>query len=165
MELKPAPEEAVEVLAQKPVEPYAKLAWEIVETGGSLGDRCGVLSSGPEEYQNKAFVSIFGRQLIVEEYIFYLMQLEYQPKYVRQIWDNFMKLNPGKEGFLYAARNATGDFQEMAILQLLYMSRELGLTTSEFSEVLELIKEAKREKTEKKERELIEIMTRKPRSS
>lgn len=159
----PNSEEASDILTLKPREPYTRRLWEIVEANGSLNDWCKVSSSGPEEYQGKAFALIFGRRLIMDEYVFYLMRFEYQPRYARQIWDGFMKLNPGKEGFLFAARNARGDFQEVAILQLLYLylSQELKLETPELSEIFELIAEVEKKRAEKKEIELIEIITQK----
>ena len=54
----PVPEEASEILAQKPVEPYARQAWKIVETSGLLRNQCYVLSFASEEYQDKAFALI-----------------------------------------------------------------------------------------------------------
>jgi hypothetical protein len=154
-------EEASDILSVNPGEPHARRLWVIAESKGTLWDWCKTLSSGPEEYHDKAFALIFGRQLIIEEYVFYLMRLEYQLKYTRQIWDNFMKLNPGKEGLFTAAKSAKGDFQEIAVLQLLSQGRELKLTISEFSEIIELIIEIEKKRMEKKERGLIEIITRK----
>jgi len=151
-------EEASDILAADPPELYARQLWEIVERKGALKDWCKILSLGPEEYQPKALALIFGRNLIIEEYVFYLMQLEYQTIYARQIWDGFMKLNPAKNGFFLAAKSAGGYFQDLAILQLLSWSEELKLTVRELEEILGLISEVEKKRAEKRQEKLIETM-------
>lgn len=156
MAQKPTPEEASEVLAQKPPEPYAQQAWKIVESDGTLRNRCYVLNFAPQEYQDKAFASIRRRSLIIYEYIFYVMQGAPQ-RFVRQIWDDFLKLNPTKGDILTAAMNTRDDFQELSILYSLYQE----LTVSELDSVLGLIPEIEEGWAKEREEGLIEIMTRK----
>lgn len=156
----PNPDEASEVLAQKPAEPYAAKAWAIVEASGFLKNLCYVLNTGSEKYQDKAYALINKRSLIIEEYAFYLMRSAPPQRYVWPIWEGFMKLNPGKEGVLFVAGNAKGDFQEFAVLYLLdRFSREL--TPSELDSVSQIISEILEKQAKEREGKLIEIMTQK----
>lgn len=156
MAQKPSIEEASRVLVQNPPEPYAQQAWKIVEIDGSPKDRCRVLNSASEEYQNKALTSIRERKFATYEHVFYLMQGA-PKRLIPQIWDDFMKLKPTKEDILSAATNAKSDFQEMAILHSLTQN----LTASELDSVFKLISEIEVRKAKKREEKLIEIMTRK----
>jgi hypothetical protein len=153
----PDPDRAGEVLAQKPAEPYAAQAWKIVEASGSLKILCYVLGSASEEYQDKAYAFISKRNLIIEEYAFYIMRGRVPKRFIRLIWDEFFKLNPSKEGVLFMAGNAKGDFQEMAILYLLTQK----LTASELDSVFKLIAEIEERRAKEREEKLIEIMTQK----
>ena len=153
----PVPEEASEVLAQKPTEPYASQAWKIVETSGSLRGQCYVLSSASEEYQDKAFALISNHDVLIEEYNFYIMQSAPPQRFIKPIWEGFMKLNPTKENLFSVARTAKGGLKEIAVLFLFNQK----LTALEFESVMELISEAQKESLEKREEKLIEIITRK----
>ena len=155
----PVPEEASEVLAQKPVEPYARQAWKIVETSGLLRNQCYVLSFASEEYQDKAFALINRWNKTIEEYeyVFYIMQSALPQRYIRQIWNDFVKLNPTKENLFSVARATKGDVKEVAVLSLLIQE----LTASEFDSATELFSEIQKENLEKREEKLIEIITRK----
>jgi hypothetical protein len=163
LEQDPTPEEASEILIQKPVEPYAAQAWKIVEASGLLRVQCYVLSSASEEYQDKAYAFINKRNLIIEEYIFYILQSAPPQRYVRQIWNDFMKLNPAKDNIFSAARTAKGDLKEIAVLYLLnyLLNQKPTSSESEFESVKELILEVQKENEGKREEKLIEIITRK----
>jgi len=165
MAQRPSPEEAARLLAQNPPEPYAGQVWQIVDSDGTLRDKCYVQNHGSPEYQDKAFASIRGRTLLVEEYIFYLMQEKMPQRFVKPTWDGFSKLNPGKEGFLLAAKDAKGDFQEIAILQLLSSASELNLSYSDVSELQDLISKVNDrvndEKKKEREEKLIKAITQK----
>lgn len=152
----PTPEQAGRVLALNPPEPHAQQAWKIVELNGSLRDRCYVLSRASREYQDRAFASIHERTLLIEEYVFYPMREDVPKRFIQSIWDKFFKLNPGKASFLFAAGNAKGDFQEIAVLYSLNQE----LTASELESVLEIISEIQNRKAKEREEKLIEIMTR-----
>ena len=147
-------EEASKLLAQNPPEPYAQQAWKIVETDGSSRDKCRVLNSASEEYQDKALASLCERKLAPYEYVSYIMQGA-PKRLVPQIWNDFIKLNPAKEDILSAAANAKGDFQELAILYSLTQK----LTASEFDSVFKLILAIEEKKAKEREEKLIEIMT------
>lgn len=157
---KPSPEEASKLLAQKPPEPYAQQAWKIVESDGTLRDKCHVMNYGSPEYQDKAFASLFERTLSVEEFAFYLMQETPPQRFIGPLWDRFLKLKPSKEGLLFAIKSARVDFQEFAVLYLLdRFSREL--TPSELDSVSQIISEILEKQAKEREGKLIEIMTQK----
>lgn len=156
---KPTPEEASRLLAQNPPESYAQGFWKIIESEGTLRNTCYILSSGPPKYQDKALVTAQERASMAEEYVSYIMQKGVPQRFVEPIWEGFLKLNPSKEDFLFAASNARGDFQEKAILYSFSLGQQL--TSSEFNSVFELIPVVRERQAKEKEEKLIRTMTNK----